>query len=168
MVIEATRANPKLILVTGSSFSPCVDSARTMVTVPVIKVDERMAEEAVHAGRRLAIVATEQTTIGPTSLLLSQKADENKRDLELRTIYCEGAHRFLREGKPEEHDRIVLEKIRSENLEDIDAIVLAQVSVARVLSQVEKLTGKKVFSSPSTVVSVLRDLMTGPEASEVG
>ena len=162
LVVEAATAKPKLILVTGSSFSPCVDFARAMVSVPVIKVDEKMAEEAVLAGERLAIVATEHTTIEPTIMLLKQKAKENGQNLEIRTIYCEGAHGFLRNGQPERHDSIVLEQISSENLEDLDAIVLAQVSTARVMPQLEKLTSKKTFSSPGTVGSVLRELMTKP------
>ena len=159
LVVEGARINPDLIIVTGSSFSPCVDFAREMVKVPVLKVDERMAQEAAACGRRVAVVATERTTIGPTSSLLQRHAALLSRPLEVEVILCEGALTLLRRGEPAAHDARVLDCLRQRGALDVDAVVLAQVSLARLQSQVEGLTGKRVFSSPSTAARMVREFL---------
>ncbi len=159
LVVEGARIQPDLIVVTGSSFSPCVDFARETVSVPVLKVDERMAQEAAAFGRRLAVVATERTTIGPTSSLLEQQAGKLGKSLELDVILCEGAMALLRQGQPALHDSRVLECLKERGALNVDAIVLAQVSLARVQPQVETLTGKRVFSSPSTAARMVKELL---------
>jgi Asp/Glu/hydantoin racemase len=159
LVVEGARINPDLIVVTGSSFSPCVDFAREAVAVPVLKVDERMAQEAAAFGQRIAVLATERTTIGPTTLLLQRQAAALGKTLELDVILCEGALALLRRGQPTLHDAKVIECLRQHGAFNVDAIVLAQVSLARVQSQVEALIGKRVFSSPSTVAQVVREFL---------
>jgi aspartate/glutamate racemase len=159
LVVEGARVSPRLILVTGSSFGPCVDVAQAMVSVPVIKVDERMATEAVAYGTELLVVATEQTTVAPTRMLLERKAKVLGKEVRVHTLLCEGAHSLLRANQADEHDRIVLDQIRRQELAGIDAIVLAQVSTGRVQEQVTTLTGKKVFSSPSMVSNALKECL---------
>ncbi len=159
LVVEGARIQPDLIVVTGSSFGPCVEFARQAVSVPVLKVDERMAQEAATFGRRLAVVATERTTIGPTSSLLEQQAAKLGKTLELDVTLCEGAMALLRQGQPALHDSRVIECLKERGALNADAIVLAQVSLARVQPQVEALTGKRVFSSPSTAARMVKELL---------
>jgi Asp/Glu/hydantoin racemase len=159
LVVEGARSNPDLIVVTGSSFGPCVECARAVVSVPVLRVDERMAREAAAVGGRIAVVATEGTTVDPTTSLIEQQAAALGTTVEVDVILCEGALSLLRGGQATSHDARVLECLERKGVQNADAIVLAQVSLARVQSQVEALTGKRVFSSPSTVAQMVRECL---------
>ena len=47
LVVSAERSGADAVLITCSSISPCVDVARRLVSIPVFKIDEPMALEAV-------------------------------------------------------------------------------------------------------------------------
>ena len=160
LVVEGARTHPDLILITGSSFGACVASAQEFVSVPVQRVDERMAREAAAAGQRVAVVATESTTIAPTTALIQQQATSLGKTVEIEVVLCEGAMALLRHGQPALHDARVLECLQRRGAMNADAIVLAQVSLARVQPQVETLTGKPVLTSPGTVAQMVRDALS--------
>lgn len=120
------------ILVTCSSIGPAVDAARPFCSIPVVRVDEGMAERAVELGARIGVVATLATTLEPTSALIGERAAAACKTVELLDRVCEGAFQALSEGDREKHDAIVAENI-SEVAERVDVIVLAQASMARVL-----------------------------------
>ena len=159
LVVEGARAHPHLVVVTGSSFGVCVSSAQQCVSVPVLRVDERMAREAAAAGQRIAVVATESTTIAPTTALIQQQATALGKTVEVEVMLCEGAMALLRQGQPALHDARVLDCLQRRGAKDVDVIVLAQVSLARVQPQVETLTGKRVLTSPGTVAQMVRDAL---------
>ncbi|HWU37646.1 MAG TPA: aspartate/glutamate racemase family protein [Candidatus Acidoferrum sp.] len=159
LVVEGARTHPHLIVVTGSSFGACVASAQECVPVPVLRVDERMAREAAAAGQRIAVVATESTTIAPTTALIQQQATALGKTVEVEVMLCEGAMALLRQGQPALHDARVLDCLQRRGAKDVDVIVLAQVSLARVQPQVETLTGERVLTSPGTVALMIRDAL---------
>jgi hypothetical protein len=165
LVVEGSRVNPDLIIVTGSSFSPCVEYAREMVTVPVFKVDEQMTREAVAYADKLAVVATKRTSIGPTTSLLQEQASVLGKTVDLDVIMCEEALELLRQGRADLHDSKVMECLAKHGLEKVDAVVLAQVSLARVHNKVEALTSKRVFSSPSMVSQMVGDFLKTPRST---
>ena len=55
--ILAQEAGADLILFTCSSTSPAVDTARRMVDVPIVKIDDAMAGQAVSLGQRIGSCA---------------------------------------------------------------------------------------------------------------
>jgi hypothetical protein len=67
----AELAGADLIFNQCSSVGEVADIAATLVRVPVIKVDTRMAEVACKTGPRIGVVATLETTLGPTCRLIS-------------------------------------------------------------------------------------------------
>ena len=64
---SAEEAGADAILVTCSSLGAAVEAARPFVGVPVLRVDELMADRAVRLGRRIGVIATLPTTLGPTA-----------------------------------------------------------------------------------------------------
>src|SRR5690348_10574100 len=66
----AELAGADLIFNRCSSVGEVADVASTLVTTPVIKVDTRMAEVACRTGSRVGVVATLETTLGPTCRLI--------------------------------------------------------------------------------------------------
>jgi len=73
-VVLAREGGADLIMVTCSSTSPGVDVARKLVDVPVLKIDDAMAEKAVEMGESIGVLATVKTTLIPSAELIKSKA----------------------------------------------------------------------------------------------
>src|SRR5947199_1251012 len=74
MLAEASGADA--ILNCCSSVGEAADLLSKTVNVPVVKIDNRMATEAVEKGSRIAVVATVATTLDPTERLIHRRAAE--------------------------------------------------------------------------------------------
>ncbi len=129
---------------------------RTRSKIPILKIDEPMARRAAAAGRRIGIVATFPATVATTVELLHAAAAV---PLETTHVLAAEALQALLRGEVEEHDRLLLESARQVELEGIDALVLAQVSMARLESQVRAIVRVPVFSSLATSLDEVRSLL---------
>lgn len=154
-VIAAEELDADIIVVTCSSISPAVDIAKKLVKPPVLKIDEPMAEVAVTKGKRIGIVATVQTTLDPTTNLLIQKASEAGKEISISTVLCEEAFEAIIKGEVEKHDRLVLDKAVP-LAREVDVIVLAQGSLARLALPLSKQIGIPVLSSPPFFIDKLK------------
>jgi Asp/Glu/hydantoin racemase len=123
------------VLVTCSSISPCVETARRLVSIPVLKMDDPMTDAAVEKGSNIAVVASASATLGPTAQLLQDKAKARGKKVSISTELCKGAFEALGNKDVQTHDRLVLEAIRR-NAQTADVIVLAQASMARIVPQI--------------------------------
>ena len=74
--VQAESAGATLIFNQCSSVGEVADIAAKMVKVPLVKVDERMAETACRTGSRIGVVATLPTTMGPTVRLIKRMAEK--------------------------------------------------------------------------------------------
>lgn len=156
---SAEVAGADVIMVTCSSVGPAVEAARPFAGKPVLRVDQAMADAAVCAGRRIGVIATLPTTLKPTVDLVRARAEVQGRDVEIMQKLCEGAFEAVSSGDGATHDRIVAEGLR-ELLSQVDVVVLAQASMARVvesLSPEEK--AKPIFSSPRLGVEAAREAL---------
>ena len=152
-------AGADVALVTCSSIGPAVDIAAQLYDQPVLRVDRPMAEKALEIGRRIGVAATLSTTLKPTAELVRNVAAELGKDIEIVEQLCEGAFDAVMAGDGETHDRIVGEGL-TVGLQSVDAIVLAQASMARVLDSLPDDALKvPVFSSPELGVERARDVL---------
>jgi Asp/Glu/hydantoin racemase len=129
---SAEAAGADYILVTCSSIGSAVEAAVSSTGVPVLRVDQPMADQAVRIGRRIGVVATLATTLAPTSDLVRRRAAAAGREIELTARLCEGAFEALMRGESATHDAAVAAALK-ELGEKVDVIVLAQASMARVV-----------------------------------
>ena len=74
------------VLVTCSTTSLLVDAIRAQYTVPVVTIDEAMAAQAVESGPRVALVATNLTTLEPSQKLILDAALRAGREIEVTTM----------------------------------------------------------------------------------
>lgn len=130
-VVSAADAGADAVLVTCSSIGRGAEIARSLVTIPVIRVDEAMADEAVRIGNRVGVIATLPTTLEPTAALVQARAALAGKTVEVVSHLCEGAFAALTSGDPAGHDAAVLAGLRA-LMDRVDAIVLAQATMARV------------------------------------
>jgi Asp/Glu/hydantoin racemase len=127
-ILSAEQAGTDFIMVTCSSIGPAAELGRELVEVPVMRVDEPMAELAVRRGSRIGVVATLASTLNPTADLIRSKA----KNIRVTARLCEGAFQAVLSGDPATHDRIVVSQLK-DLIRQVDVIVLAQASMARVV-----------------------------------
>ncbi|MBN2165141.1 MAG: hypothetical protein JW717_02580 [Marinilabiliaceae bacterium] len=143
----AVDAGADVIFNTCSSIGEIAQFARKLVPIPLLKIDDPMAIEAVETATRIGVLATLATTLAPTAKLLKTMADERNKSIEVVEGLAEGAFAAMMSGDCDTHDQLIIKA--SELIADkVDLIVLAQGSMGRMASELEKVTGKIVLSSP--------------------
>jgi Asp/Glu/hydantoin racemase len=158
-VTLAEEAGADFILVTCSSIGPAVETAATLVDVPVLRVDQPMADKAVQMGSKIGVVATLSTTLEPTSDLVRRRAILAGKKIDLTSKLCEGAFDALMGGKPEIHDKMVASALK-ELSQKVDVIVLAQASMARVVGQLSDEDKKvPILASPELAMQHLANIL---------
>lgn len=150
------------VLVTCSSVGEAVDEIAADSPLPVIRVDRSMARRAVELGARVGVLATLETTLLPTSKLIEATAQELGRPATVVARLCLGAFEALDRGDGEEHDRLVAENLE-QLARNVDVVVLAQASMARIADSVD-LGGTRVLSSPRLAVQELAKRCAGADA----
>jgi len=153
----AEESGAEMVMLTCSSLAPLVDESKDMVKIPLLKVDEAMADEAVRLGKRIGVIATAYTTLKPTSDLIRARAVLQGKKVEVEAVLCEGAFDALRRGDLETHDHTVKDRL-NELMKKVDVVVLAQASIARVVAQIpEKERKVPILSSPRLGVQRLKE-----------
>jgi aspartate/glutamate racemase len=162
---HAEELGADVILNTCSSVGEVADQARGLIGVPIVKIDQSMAAKAAAEYGRIGVLATLPSTLEPTLRLIRKEADLLGKEIVLVNGLAEGAFDALVGGRPEEHDRILLETAKRV-CEEADVLVLAQGSMARMEQSLREATGKPVLSSPrlgvEQVKSVLKQLESNP------
>jgi len=159
-VAIAEQVGADAVLVTCSAVSPYVDEIRPGVDIPVVKIDEAMIEEAVATGDRIGVVATNKTTLEPTSQLLHSAAEAAGREIETELVLVEHALSALLKGDGATHDALVQQAVRGLSSR-VDVVVLAQASMARVLEVIPPSERSvPMLSSPHLALRKVRQLLS--------
>lgn len=140
----AEQVGADVILNACSSVGDVVAQMQQQVTIPVVRIDEAMAEEAVRRGRRIGVVATLGTTLNPTMQLVQSKAGA---DVTIVPVLADSAYQKLVAGDKAGHDTD-LATVLVELAAAVDVVVLAQASMARVVSSLPAAAQQKCLSSP--------------------
>jgi Asp/Glu/hydantoin racemase len=156
---SAELAGADYIMVTCSSIGPAVEAGAKLIGVPVLRVDQPMADQAIATGKKIGVIATLRTTLEPTADLILRRAEKAGKQIELASRLCEGAFDALMSGDSATHDAKVTVALK-EMSQQVDVIVLAQASMARV---VETLSGADkrvpILASPGIAASYLATIL---------
>ena len=156
---SAELAGADYIMVTCSSIGPAVEAAAKLIGVPVLRVDQPMADKAVTTGKRIGVIATLRTTLEPTADLISRRAALAGKQIELTSRLCEGAFEALMSGQPAVHDAKVAAALK-ELSQQVDVIVLAQASMARVVDTLAPEDRRvPILASPAIAVDYLSTVL---------
>jgi Asp/Glu/hydantoin racemase len=158
-VAAAEDAGADFILVTCSSIGPAVEMAATLSSVPVMRVDQPMADHAVQSARRIGVIATLPTTLEPTADLIRRRAAAIGKEVELTARLCDGAFNALMSGDAATHDAIVAAAL-DELLTQVDVIALAQASMARVVDHLPAAEHRiPILASPPLAIDYLATVL---------
>jgi Asp/Glu/hydantoin racemase len=157
---SAEAAGADFILVTCSSIGAAVEASAALTKVPVLRVDQPMADKAVQTGYRIGVVATLPTTLLPTSDLVKRRADAAGKSIELVSKLCEGAFDALMSGDAATHDKMVSDALKELSVK-VDVILLAQASMARVVDTLSEADKKvPILASPPIAIQHLATLLS--------
>ena len=157
----AETYEPELAMITCSSVPrEMSDSLARDFPFPVLKIDYPMARRAVRAGGRVGVAATFPPTLAPTSKLLNEAAAEAGVEVEIVQEVEPAAYDALLANDTATHDRLLLDLIARLQKKDVAAVVLAQVSMARVLPLVGEGASAPVLTSLHTSLEAIREALS--------
>lgn len=157
MAHSAEGTGAQMAVLTCSSLSPAVNSVRDDLKIPFLKIDEPMAEQAVKTADKIGLVATNHTTPKPSTMLIEEVAQKLGKNPEIIPRVKDDAFMKLSQGDIDGHDNVVIQAVK-ELLEEVDVVLLAQISIARVKEKLDEETKKRVYSSLDFI---------GPKINEV-
>lgn len=140
-----------------SAFGPAIEAAREATAVPVLKPNEAMFEAALERGPRVGLLATFEPSLAPMKEEFDALAAARGLELTLRTHCAPDAMQALRDGDREAHDAMVAQAATA--LDDCQAIMLAQFSMAPAAEAVRESVHCPVLTSPDAAVARLRRLL---------
>jgi Asp/Glu/hydantoin racemase len=136
LALNAEEAGASVIVLTCSSASPSLPSLQPATKVPLLAIDEAMAERAVAMGTRIGVIATVRTTIGPTRALLESKAAASAREVEVLTEVSAKAFDAIMRGDRAAHDALVSRACR-DMAAKVEVILFAQGSMAPLAERLQ-------------------------------
>ena len=154
----AEQVGADVILEACSSVGEVVDKMQSAVSIPIVRIDDAMAEYAVQRGEQLGVAATLPTTLQPTTRLLRAKAQAVGKQVEITPLLIEGAYQKLMAGDRDGHDHLLVEKL-GELARAVDVLVLAQASMARVLPRLSAADQGKVLVSPRLAIERVQNVL---------
>ena len=98
--------------------------------------------------------------------LLEETARAAGREVELIPELCDGAFEAVLAGDTARHDEL-LSRALGKLKEQVDVVVLAQASMARVVAQLKGIGGPPILSSPELAMSRAQSLLSRGSAVPV-
>lgn len=151
---QAAGRRTDAILFTCSAFGPAIEAVQRDLSIPVLKPNEAAFRQALAAGRRIGLMVTFEPSLAPLRAELDALAAQAGQAVEIVSRVVAPAMPALREGRGDEHDRLVATAAR--DMSDADVIVLGQFSTARAAPAVASASGRPVITTPSAAVAELR------------
>lgn len=147
------------ILFTCSAFGPAIEAARAAVDVPVLKPNEAMLDEALAAGTHIGLIATFQPSLPSLKAELEDLGRARSVKLTIKSRSVPAALAALHEGQPDEHDRLIA--AAASEMEDCEAVILCQFSMASAAGCIPTRPGRLVLTSPASAVMRLKRTLEG-------
>lgn len=147
-----------IILSACSTVGGFAEEADHELRVPVLRIDEAMAEKAVARGEKIGVFATLNSTLNPTVSLIKRKAEKAGRTVSVRAVLVEGAYDALMSQNKELHDSKIAEALKGCQGE-ADVIVLAQASMASAVSASLGLDQNQILTSPVLGIDRLKECL---------
>lgn len=156
----AVEAGASAVLLTCNAYTPVVgDVQARFPSVPVLAVDQVMVDQAVASASRIGVLATVPAGLEQQSESLRRAAEAAGKQIQIVPSLHPEAMAALQRGDAETHDRILLDALPG-LAKQVDLVLLAQASMARLAPKVPPDLGVPVLASPDLAVEKLRSILT--------
>ncbi|WP_246649979.1 aspartate/glutamate racemase family protein [Rhizobium laguerreae] len=156
-VFSAADAGADAIVVTCSTLGNAVDSIASITSVPLFRIDQGMANEAVRKAQRIGVLATLPSTLEPTGTMIRNAARTADRNCIIVEKLCDGAFGRLTAGDPAAHDAMVVDGFTMLALQT-ELIILAQASMVRALKALDHTQVPYLTSPEPGIAHVAKEL----------
>jgi aspartate/glutamate racemase len=134
------------VLVTCTSVNAATKFIKPFLNIPILNIEEPVAEMAVAAGSKIGILATLPTSPAAIGRVIQEKADQIGKEIEIVNAVVDGAYDVLCQGDRDEHDRMVCEELYK-LAEKVDVIAFAQISMSMLKHDPVKVPVFKIGTS---------------------
>ncbi|WP_210643940.1 aspartate/glutamate racemase family protein [Pseudomonas sp. Tri1] len=153
----AAQSGADAILFTCSAFGDAIDLCKRSLSIPILKPNEAMIEQAIERTSKITILATFQPAITSMTEEFQRYAQQQGVALELTTHVCPGAFDELRKGNVDRHDALIADSART--LTNSELLCFAQFSMTSAAQQASQTSGLAVLTTPDSAVLKLRGLL---------
>lgn len=154
---EGRRADA--ILFTCSAFGPAIEAVKRDHAIPVLKPNESAFAAALGHGRRVGMLCSFAPARAPMLAELEAMGRAAGASVAVEARVVEGALAALQAGRGAEHDALIAEA--AAGLPAVDAVVIAQFSMARSAAAVRARVRVPVLTTPGSAVAALRAMLGG-------
>ena len=142
-----------------SVYAPVVDSAKDLVSVPLVSSYGPVMADAVAAGPRVGLIASVPVTMRDSEHYLKLAAEESGKPVESHPCLAEDLIPVMRtEGQAGLERRLEEEVLKL--APDVDVVLLTQFSFAAALAHLEKVSPVPVLSAPHSSARALKRLLS--------
>ena len=117
------------VICTCTSVNHATKMIRPLLNIPMINIEEPVAEMAAKSGKRIGVMGTIPTSPGAISWEIEEKAAEMGKEIEIVPVVVDGAVDVLCAGDRDKHDEMVCEALYKLSKE-VDCIAFAQISMS--------------------------------------
>lgn len=119
------------VLVTCTSVNEATKFIRPLMNIPILNIEEPVAEMAVKNGKKIGILGTIPTSPAALGRVVQEKAAEMGKEIELVPAVAEGAFDVLCAGDVKKHDEMVCEAL-AKLAKEVDVIAFSQISMSLI------------------------------------
>ena len=117
------------ILVTCTSVNQATRMIRPFLDIPMINIEEPVAEMALENGGKIGILGTVPSSPPAMENAILSKARELGKEVDITKVVAEGAYDFLLKGDRATHDIRIRNQLE-ELAKKVDVIVFSQISMS--------------------------------------
>lgn len=117
------------VLVTCTSVNEATAYIRPLLSIPILNIEEPVAQEAVQNGAKIGVLATLPTSPAAIGRTIQRKAKELGKQVEVINRVATGAFDVLCAGDRAKHDEMVNEALY-QLAREVDVIAFAQISMS--------------------------------------
>lgn len=122
------------LIVTCTSVNEATAHIKPLLQIPIINIEEPVAEQAVQQGKRIGVLATLRTSPAAIGRTIQRKADQMGKQVEIVNRVVDGAFDVLCAGDRAKHDEMVNEALYT-LAKEVDAIAFAQISMSLLVHE---------------------------------
>jgi Asp/Glu/hydantoin racemase len=154
---ELMRAN--IVLNTTTVLDPAVPICQKFVSIPILRFNEPMCEQAITEGRRICVLGSVEQAIGAVADLLREVAGRQDREVEVISKHVPEAHEQLDMGNWDMHNRLMVEAVRG-LAGQCDVIVIAQIPLLPLIPVLKREIDVPILGSAEPMIARLTKIVS--------
>lgn len=144
------------VMVTCTSVNHATKMIRPLLNIPVINIEEPVAEMAAASGKRIGVLGTIPTSPGAISWEIEESAARLGKEIEIVPVVVDGAFDVLQSGDRDKHDEMVCEALYK-LAKEVDCVVFAQISMSLLKHEVVEVPVLKIGTSGFEKIKALME-----------